>query len=78
MHLGPFADTEGPSSLLDLAAFLLIQPPENRTFMVIRESNVRLSNSPCISSATVPVSNDRYLISFLFLSMRKEIILKKI
>lgn len=75
MHLGPFADTEGPSSLLDLAAFLLIQPPENRTFMVIRESNVRLSNSPCISSAIVTVSNDKYLISFLFLSLRKEIIL---
>lgn len=73
MHLGPFADTEGPSSLLDLAAFLLIQPPENRTFMVIRESN-----SPCISSATATVSNDKYLITFLFLSMRKEIILKKI
>lgn len=42
--------------------------------MVIRELNVRFLNFFCILLVIGIVSNDKYLISFLFFSMRKEII----
>lgn len=46
--------------------------------MVIKELNVRFLNFFYILLVIVFVSNDKYLISFLFFSMRKEIMFKKI